>query len=140
MLVVAKLRKIVILCENNLVLKNEWQLLLMSPCNCMQSKKRPYIDRLKQGQTKRWMHQDKSCSNSIRYGSLKIESHMTKSLLTGIPFMKILKFLRLFAMIFHLENWYMYSSNQKDTKWASNCSAVVNLKPFFWWQYHLVLI
>ena len=50
----------------------------------MQSKKRPYIDRLKQGQTKRWMHQDKSCSNSIRCGSLKIESHMTKNLLTGI--------------------------------------------------------
>ena len=76
----------------------------------MQSKKRPYIDRLKQGQTKRWMHQDKSCSNSILYGSLKIESHMTKSLLTGIPFMKMPKFLRLFAMIFHSEK--MYSSNK----------------------------
>ena len=79
----------------------------------MQSKKRPYTDRLKQGQTKRWMHQDKSCSNSIRYGSLKIESHMTKSLLTGIPFMKMPKFLRLFAMIFHSENCYiMYSSSK----------------------------
>ena len=35
----------------------------------MQSKKRPYIDRLKQGQTKRWMHQDISLA-LIQFGTL----------------------------------------------------------------------
>ena len=34
----------------------------------MQSKKRPYTDRLKQGQTKRWMHQDISLA-LIQFGT-----------------------------------------------------------------------